>query len=127
LLRGEKCGLKEFVVGQTLRSIVIVLLLVEVTTGCYLLGTSREERALIDDAILVTPLLPRSADGAFFVSIGAYKGGTAVIGDLHTAFWVKDGVPYTVTEAARSVAPDMAQAPESIQYNEEFIAATEAE
>ena len=112
--------------GHTFRLIATIIALAVITMGCGMIW-SPKERALFDDVALVSHLLPRSADGAIQFSMGPYQGGTAVLGDLHTAFWVKDGVPYTVSEAARSAAPDMAQAPESIQYNEAFIAAAEAE
>lgn len=116
----------EFVMGHTFRVIAAILVLTVITMGCGMIG-SPKERALFDDGKLVIPLLPKGADGTVQFSMGPYQGGTAVLGDLHTAFWVKGGAPYTVSEAARSAAPDMAQAPESIQYNEAFIAAAEAE
>ncbi len=93
--------------------------------GCGCL--SPRERALFEDAKHVIPLLPKAADGSVRFSMGAFEGGTAVLGEQDAAFWVKDGVPYTVSEAARNAAPDMAHAPETIQYNEDFIAAAEAE
>ncbi len=85
------------------------------------------DRALFQDARHVVPLLPKAADGSVHFSMGAFEGGTAVLGEQDTAFWVKEGVPYTVSEAARNAAPGMAQAPETIQYNEEFIAAVGGE
>lgn len=111
---------------QTLCLLVAISVLAGVATGCGMLW-SPKERAIFDDAKLVIPLLPKGPDGSIQFSMGTYKGGTAVLGDRDTAFWVKDGVPYAVSEAARSAAPDMAQAPESVAYDEEFIAAAEAE
>ena len=85
------------------------------------------EQALFNDLGLVTPFLPKLPSGALEVDLGEYQGGTAVLGMYDTAFWVKDGVPYTVSGAARLAAPNMKQAPESIQYDDAFIAAAKRE
>jgi hypothetical protein len=65
--------------------------------------------------------------GSFSFEYGDYEGGTAVLSGEGLAFWVKDGVGYTVNDAAREVAPELEQAPESIHLNDEFRAATSQE
>lgn len=97
-----------------------------VMMGCGYLWLP-SERALFEDAQLVLTYLPKSPGGALAFDMGEFQGGTAVLGIDDTAFWVKDGIPYTVSEAARSAAPNMKQAPESIQYDDAFIAAAKAE
>jgi hypothetical protein len=111
---------------QTLRLAIAIAVLAAVSLGCGRIWNPKTA-ALFDDVRLVAHLLPKNPDGSLQFSMGTYQGGTAVLGDHHTAFWVKDGVPYTVSEAARVAAPDMAQAPESIQYNDAFIAAAKTE
>ena len=52
---------------------------------------------------------------------GPLEGGTAVLGPGNAAFWVKDGQVYVVNEAARKVAPELEQAPDSINYDQAFV------
>lgn len=111
---------------QALRVAVATAMLAATFSGCSMIWNPKE-RAHFENAKQVIHVLPTGASGAVSFDMGPYQGGTAVLGEQHTAFWIKDGVPYAVSEAARSAAPDMAHAPESIQYNDEFIAAAKGE
>ncbi|MCC6694155.1 MAG: hypothetical protein IT365_00865 [Candidatus Hydrogenedentes bacterium] len=107
------------------RSMILVCVGATVMMGCGYIWLP-SERALLDDAKVVAPYLPESPGGSVAFDVGEFQGGTAVLGANDTAFWVKDGIPYTVSEAARSAAPNMKQAPESIQYNDAFALAAQS-
>jgi len=65
-----------------------------------------------------------STEQPLFFSAGSLQGGTAVLAVLapgDAAFWVKDGKVYVVNDAARKVAPELEQAPESIKYDQAFV------
>ncbi|MCC6699401.1 MAG: hypothetical protein IT365_27495 [Candidatus Hydrogenedentes bacterium] len=43
-------------------------------------------------------------------------GGAVLWVEKDAAFWVKDGVVYTVNDIAKTLAPDLPAAPEGITY-----------
>lgn len=103
---------------RVLSSVLVSALAVPVLTGC--LATS--EREGLRDAGVVMHHLPVGEDGVLPFDFKPYQGGTAVVGLDEIAFWVKDGVGYWVSEAAREAAPELAQASENIRYDKAFKA-----
>ena len=95
-----------------------------------------------DYEAVVGCLRPSVPGGVMILCAGSYQEGTAVTctfsvgGPLQewtgvpepgeAAFWVKDGKVYAVNDAAREVAPDLEQAPDSIKYDQAFVDAAHA-
>lgn len=90
-------------------------------SGCAMRLSPAEQKGF-DDAGLVMRYFPRAADGTFTFDFGPYQGGTATIGPNDMAFWVKDGIAYTVNQTARGAAPQLAQAPNTVTYDLMFKA-----
>ena len=83
----------------------------------------------LHDAMLVTEYMKAEdpAGTSVMFDLGSYQGGTAIISKGGKAFWVSEGVAYVVNNAAREAAPTLPQAPESISYDNAFIAAAHTE
>ena len=105
---------------RPLAGLCILITALVVLIGC-LDGLSSQERKAFVDAQLVFQYFPRSPDGSVSFQAGPYRGGTAIVAGKDVAFWVKDGKAYTVSEAAREVAPELAQAPHHVKYDDAFI------
>ena len=88
---------------------------------------SKEEKNAFNEAKIVFQYFPESPDGAFIFFAGPYLSGTAVIGPNETAFWVKEGKAYTVNQAAKDAAPELEASPDTVKYDEAFIAAAHCE
>ena len=93
-----------------------------VLAGCFITA-SNEERKVFNDATIVFHYFPVSPGGSVSFTAGPYQGGTAIIGPNELAFWVRDGVAYTVNQAAKDVAPELEQAPDTVKYDDAFTAA----
>ncbi len=89
----------------------------------FTIGCAREADFGDADVVLQYIIDEEAGAGGFSFTSGDYQDGTAVLSGQGLAFWVKDGVGYTVNEAARAVAPDLEQAPEHIQFDDDFQAA----
>jgi hypothetical protein len=99
---------------------LVILSIVNASCGW---GLTKEARRAFDDATVVFHYFAKSPDGPITFNAGPYQGGTAIIGPREVAFWVKDGTGYVVNEAAKEAAPELAQAPESVKYDDAFIEA----
>jgi len=83
----------------------------------------KEEKKAFNQAAIVFQYFPESPDGSFSFFVGPYQGGTAVIGPNEMAFWVKEGKAYTVNQAAKDAAPELEFSPDTVKYDDAFIAA----
>jgi len=108
---------KRYLVSLFMLTVTLIIL-----TGCGSFP-SEEERKVFKDATIVFDYFPRSPDGSVTFFAGAYQGGTAIVALNDVAFWVKDGKAYTVSDAAREVAPELEQAPDHVKYDYAFIVA----
>lgn len=93
------------------------------TAGCSLFANDPS----LEDAMLVVHLLRDKQSGEAKFYAGPYLGGTAVLGINWEAFWVKDGIAYTVNEEARKLDPALPPAPFEVRYGEFVQAAMSGE
>ena len=96
-----------------------VMIMCLVLTGCFM---KPEE---FDDFAVVVQYI--GDENGFTVEIGPYKDGTAILSGEGAAFWVKDGVGYTVNVKAETAAPDLDPAPAGITFSDEFVEAAQTQ
>lgn len=84
---------------------------------------SNEENQAFADATLTFSYLQKN-EGQFVFHAGPFAGGTAVVGGMGEAFWVKDGRVHAANEAARRAAPEAPVLPPSLDYEDLVAAAT---
>jgi hypothetical protein len=90
--------------------------------------STTHDQALLDAALVMDYMKTEDPTGlSVTFDLGSYQGGTAIISAGGKAFWVSEGVAYVVNDAAKKAAPTLGQAPDSVQYDDAFIAAAHAE
>ena len=112
--------------NRFLLNLCILIIALSIAVGCFS-PMSKEAKDAFDEAKIVFQYFPESPDGSFTFFAGPYLGGTAVIGPNEMAFWVKEGKAYTVNQAAKDAAPELEPSPDTVKYDDAFIAATHCE
>ncbi len=109
-----------------LKSTTTLIATLAVATGC----ASTRMAACCDEVEVVQAYLldsvgPQGDSRMVSAHVGRYHGGTAILSETGLAFWVNDGIGYSVNDAAREIAPELNDAPAHVQFDNEFLAAVE--